>query len=254
MNSKWGAILVASFAAGWLGCPVGSAQLADTRSTVAKWVETRQLISREQSDWKADKEMLQQSVFLFERELETLEAEFEKISTNTLSIVDEQKENTVRKAELEASEEAAQTLVTRFEATVKTLAKSFPPPLLNTLEESLGSIPEHSNDTKRSVIERMQVIVAVLNEADKFNGTVATASEYQQNPQGDRVQVQTLYLGLGQAYFVDSAGGYAGVGVPGPGGWKWTERNELAPLIQRAIGIYASRLPAAFVELPVTIQ
>ena len=34
--------------------------------------------------------------------------------------------------------------------------------------------------------------------------------------------MQTLYVGLGAAYFVNETADFAGVGTPGPNGWQWT--------------------------------
>ncbi|MCI0536584.1 MAG: hypothetical protein L0Z50_15295, partial [Verrucomicrobiales bacterium] len=49
--------------------------LGETRETLTKWVETRQLLSRTKTDWQADKETLEQSIKLFERELQSVEGQ-----------------------------------------------------------------------------------------------------------------------------------------------------------------------------------
>jgi hypothetical protein len=96
--------------------------------------------------------------------------------------------------------------------------------------------------------------VGLINEVDKFNAAVTVVSQVQKNPAGAEVQVETVYLGLAQAFFVDKAGEYAGVGVPGPDGWQWTPKPELAGRIQKSIAMYKNAAPAAFVSLPVTIR
>jgi hypothetical protein len=118
----------------------------------------------------------------------------------------------------------------------------------------LKRIPSDSAAAKAGPVERMQNVVGILSEVDKFNGAISVVSEIRRNPAGAEVQVETLYIGLGHAFFVDKTGDYAGVGVPAADGWQWTPRSELAGRIQKTIAIYNNSLPAAFVSLPVAIQ
>src|SRR5687767_1640184 len=54
--------------------------LTNARATLEKWVEARQQISKAKSDWQADKETIQQTVLLFERELKNVAEQMSKIS------------------------------------------------------------------------------------------------------------------------------------------------------------------------------
>ncbi|HBV32278.1 MAG TPA: hypothetical protein DEB49_07480, partial [Verrucomicrobiales bacterium] len=67
-------------------------------------------------------------------------------------------------------------------------------------------------------------------------------------------QVQTIYLGLGQAYFADEKGTIAGTGVPVANGWAWEAKPELTESIRKVIDIYENRKSAEFVPVPVTIK
>jgi hypothetical protein len=66
--------------------------------------------------------------------------------------------------------------------------------------------------------------------------------------------VQVLYLGLGQAYYADQGGTFAGAGVAGTEGWDWTVNAELGPTIRKVIDIYENERSAEFVPVPVNIQ
>ena len=105
-----------------------------------------------------------------------------------------------------------------------------------------------------SAAEQLQVVVGILNELDKFNTAVSIFSEKRKNPQGEEVAVETVYVGLGAAYFVNDAGDFAGLGTPGPSGWNWTTRPEIASSVREVIRIYRNERPARFVTLPVTIH
>jgi hypothetical protein len=102
--------------------------------------------------------------------------------------------------------------------------------------------------------ERMQVVVGVLNELDKFNSSVAIFNEKRKNARGEEMAVETVYVGLGAAYFVNAANDFAGTGAPGASGWEWTEQASLAPTIRQVIRIYRSESAPAFIALPASIH
>ena len=108
--------------------------------------------------------------------------------------------------------------------------------------------------TGRPALERVQILVGVLNELDKFNNAVNVFSEKRKNPKGEEAAVETVYVGLGAAYFVNEAGDFAGVGAPGASGWEWTTQNEIASAVREVIRIYRNESTARFVKLPATIR
>jgi hypothetical protein len=234
--------------------PAAESALSETRVTVEKLVQTRQLIARLKADWQADQETLEQTIKLFERESQSLKEQLARTDTSSQQVQKEHAELLKEKEILTAASDQARALATALESDLKTLVKSLPPPVVEKIEPLLNRLPADPATTKMSPGERMQLVVGILNEVDKFNGSISVVSEVQKNPAGAEVQVQTLYLGLGQAYFVDKAREHAGIGVPTPEGWQWTPRPELAPRIARVIAVYENTQPAAFVSLPVTIK
>lgn len=231
-----------------------SAPVTAARATLEQWVQTRQLISQTRSDWQADKELLEQSIRMFERELQSLTDQLANVSTNRTRADEERDAALAQQRELTAALERARELAGALEGRVRALAPAFPPPLLEKVQPLLNRIPSDPAATRPGPVERLQNLVGLLNEVDKFNAAVTVVSEVQKNPAGAEVQVETIYVGLAQAYFVDKAGQYAGVGTPSRQGWQWTERPELAEPVRKAIAIYKNAAPAAFVALPVQIQ
>ena len=100
----------------------------------------------------------------------------------------------------------------------------------------------------------MQNVVAMLNEADRFNSAITLAIEVRKDADGKDRQVQVLYLGLGQAYYADQGGTFAGTGVSAPEGWDWTANAALGKAIRKVIDIYENERGAEFVPVPVNIQ
>lgn len=233
---------------------VAQDQIADTRSALQKWVETRQMTSKLRADWTADKELLLESIKMFEREIKNLDEQMAKVGTGNDQVAKERAEQEKLEVQYKATLEKVKALILDLERKTLAMAKTFPPPLAEKLDQFTKRIPENPAESKLTVGQRLQPLVAILTEADKFNSAIAVASELRKNEAGNVVQVRTMYLGLAQAYFTDKEGKFAGVGTPAADGWKWTNDSSLAPVITKAIAVYENAQPAAFVSLPAKIQ
>ena len=106
----------------------------------------------------------------------------------------------------------------------------------------------------RSAAERIQKVVAMLNEADRFNSAITLAMEVRKDAEGKDRKVQALYLRLGHAYYADEGGSFSGVGVAGEADWTWEEKPELGSTIRKVMDIYENEWSAEFVAVPVNIK
>jgi len=236
--------------------PLGAAEpsLQGVRSVVEQWVQTRQLISRTESDWEAEKEALLQTKVLFERELAGIDAQMAKVSTNSAQV---DRERLAAERDLK---EAAETIehatgaIKGIEARLRSFSQKLPAPLLETVQPLMAKLPEDSAATKLGAPERVQTVVSLLNEIDKFNNAVTLFSEKRKNEKGEEVSVETAYLGLGAGYFVNQTGEFAGSGVAGEKGWEWTVDRNLAEPVREVVRIYRGERTATFVPLPVVIR
>lgn len=228
--------------------------LEATRSTLAKWVETRQLISRTRADWQADKQVLEQTVGMFEGELASLTAQSGAVATNSVEVARQRAETETAKAELEAGLALTSRTLAPLEARLRRLTPVLPPPLLKTVQSLVDRLPEELNADAVPPLKRLQTVITLMNEVEKFNSMVTLSPELRQDPAGGEIKVQVLYLGLAQAWFVDESGDFAGTGVPQAAGWVWTPRKDLGPRIKGVIAMYEEKQPAEFVALPVEIQ
>lgn len=245
----------------WLWLLVASLQhtgraetsLNETRTTLEKWVESRQLTSKARADWQVDKETLEQTVALFGRELASVEEQMGKVSTNNVQVDKERAEAEALKKSAGESLLRMRAFAAEIEPKLVHLAPQLPSPLQEIIKPLLNKLPA-TTDTKMSAAERLQVVVGILGELDKFNNAVSLFSEKRKNPAGEEVAVEVVYVGLGAAYFVNDAGNFAGVGAPGVSGWEWSTKPEIASAVRDVIRIYRNEHPARFVALPVTVR
>jgi hypothetical protein len=238
------------------GCAVAQAEstVTETRSTLEKWVETKQLISKTKSDWQTDKETIEQTLQLYDRELKIVQEQMSKVSTNNTQV---EKERVQAGELLNVSNESldrAKQFAQSFEVKVTKLVPRLPVPLQELLKPMLARLPSDPANTKMAVTERIQVVVGILNEVDKFNNAVNIFSEKRRNEKGEEVAVDTVYVGLAAAYFVNDADNFSGTGIPGDDGWEWSIKPGLGPNVREIVKIYRNEHTARFVALPATIR
>ncbi len=253
--NRWRSVVVALGSLGltsWMS--LGADTLAAARESVTQWVQTQQLISRTRADWESDREMLQQSKALLERELAVVRDEMAKQNTNSGAADIERRK---AEAELKRSNEAleqARTVLGALEGRIKELLPLLPMPVTAGAQQLINKLPADPAQTKSGAAERMQTVVSLLNEVDKFNNAVTVFTEKRKNEKGEEVSVETVYAGLGAAFFVNESGDFAGHGHPGPKGWEWSIDAAMAPDVREVIRIYRNERSARFVPLPVAIQ
>ena len=227
----------------------------EARAHIEKWVETRQLIAKRDADWRVERESISQSIGLLQREIDLLKAEITKSEQVDSAADAEKKRISITLEELKKANQVVEAVLWGMERQTLALIASFPEPLRDRTSNVRLRIPQEKDELRgRSAAERMQNIVAVLNEADRFNSAITLSIEVRKDPDGKDRQVQVLYLGLGQAYFADQLGTFAGNGVPDSEGWKWTNNPSLGQAIRKVINIYENATGAEFVPVPVTIE
>ncbi|MBL9120431.1 MAG: DUF3450 family protein [Phycisphaerae bacterium] len=227
--------------------------LDEARLVMGKWIETQQIISKERNDWQQGKEILTGRVKIVGDEIAVLE---QKIATAKASV----KETDAKQAELTADADRLKAAtadlaskVSAMEAEVRRLLVAMPDPVKKRLQPLADRIPSDPAATKVTAAERFQNVLGILNEINKANSDIAINYEVHELANGKSAEVQAIYIGLAQAYFV-SAAGDAGIGRPSLEGWTWEPSTAISNDILKALEIMQGKHTPAFVPVPVTIQ
>lgn len=228
--------------------------LVETRTALAKWIETRQIISKERQQWQFEKQMLTERAELLQREIDGLQQRIAEAQTSIGEADKKRGELLTENDELKQHGQQLQELATRLEGQLGALIPRLPPPLVERIKPLTQRLPSKPGETKLSVSERFQNIIGILNEVTRFQREITVATETRAVGEDRVAEVKTLYLGLGQAYYVTNRGDAAGIGRPGPTGWQWQRADELAGDIQHAIAILQNERVARYVPLPVEVQ
>ena len=230
--------------------------LESARSTLQRWVETRQIIAQERTDWIAEEKTLTESIDFMKAEIESLETAIADAKADISSQGDDERQ---LKEEIAESEEAiaiVEAAVPVFEKKLIELSSVFPAVFEEKVATQMRRIPDPELDREIDVPveERVQNIISILKNIEYFNKTINLGSDLRESG-GVTVEVRTLYVGFGQAYFTDEAMTTAGYGYPVVGkGWEWVERPEIAEAVNDLILVADNRKPAVFVSVPVSLQ
>lgn len=247
-----GCLILVSY--GTLSPDGGLQELDQARTTLDKWVETRRLISMEKRDWALGRELLLQRIRLVERELESLR---ERVTGAEAGIAEADRGGRAlleRNERFKAADRTLEAVVEDLEQRTMQLLARVPDPLRERLKPISRRLPQPEGEARLSLAERFQSLMVLLGEIDKFNQVLTLVSEVRTLEVGQAIEVDTLYVGLGQAYYVTANGLHAGVGRVTTAGWEWRSLDATAPRIRAAIAILRNEQPADFIRLPIDLH
>ena len=101
----------------------------------------------------------------------------------------------------------------------------------------------------------MQTVVGLLSTINKFDRAITVHQELRSLGDGSTGEVETVYIGLGAAYYRTRSGDDAGLGQAGANGWTWESQPALSAAIAEVIAIANNQTQEArFIALPVELQ
>lgn len=228
--------------------------IESTRDVLDQWVQTKQITSKEKSDWRLEQSILSDTLKLLSSELTRLDTSLEDLKDSATAADEDRSKLTARKEQIAEASAVVEGSINALETQIKRVVKTLPAPLVDRIKPLIRRLPENSANTKLSLGERVQNIVGILSQADKFNATLTQTSESRELDSGKIVEVRTLYWGLAMAYYVDASGAYAGIGHPGEDGWEWPQIEGAGPQIKQLLAVYEGSEEIQFVEVPARIN
>ncbi|MCD8533827.1 MAG: DUF3450 domain-containing protein [Verrucomicrobia bacterium] len=229
--------------------------MPEVRDLFKQLTLTQTLVSQEKNEWAQEKASIQDLLAITKEESSLLEEKIKALEQN-VTTSDEEREKVLKQIEdAKKASETVNQVVAKFEASARDLVKYIPDILMSELKPLIMRLPKDNTPTQSTISQRMQTVIALMSQLEKFNGALTLNSEVKELGEGLSVEVKTLYLGLGIAYFTDASSQYSGYGKPGPDGWTWSRLDgPAAQKIATAIAIYESTMDPAFVKLPIQID
>lgn len=224
------------------------------RQSVSDWVQTEQAISRESLDWQADKTLLSDMITIAQKRVASLQQQVEAHATFTSLAKEERRKLSEQDTQITEYTHVIEQLLDDAEVFIRRLLPQLPPPLQDELAASLKRLPDGESTLTVSLSERMQTITTILSQLRAFDQTVSIHQAIRAVPDSDNeIAVRTIWVGLGQAYYI--APSDAGYGLPSPSGWTWHSAPELSDAIQRSIQqIETTSSTPQLIDLPIQIK
>jgi FtsZ-binding cell division protein ZapB len=228
----------------------------ETRALLQEWVRVRALISEEREQWSAEREDIIDTIKLLKIEQASLR---EQISEREAAASEATSEREVLLAKRESLDETAAqiaTILARHEASVREWKETLPNVLKSDIDPLLRRLPATADSANALGLgRRLQTIVGILSQADRFNSTLTFRRELREDPAtGASRETDTLYFGLAMAVYSDSGGSVAGFGFPAETGWSWVNAPENAGAIRELMAIYRNEVRATYVGIPLRVQ
>ena len=230
-----------------------STEPAATRDVLREWVATKALFSEEKETWAEEKAALQDTISILEQEKAMLEKRIEEREEAADAAADRRSELSQRREKLESAAKSLGDTLAGYEDELKGWVDRLPQILKDEIDPLLRRL--RKSDPSVGLGRRLQTVVGILTQIDKFNSTVTYAKTLREDPDsGAKRESDTLYFGIGYAVYTNSSGSLAGYGKPGPDGWVWETVPEMAPDVQKLVAIYKNNAPAAYVPVSVTVD
>ncbi len=237
------------------GGDLKGADIQGARDVLQQWVETRRQLSKEKQEWTLGRELLLSRIELIEGEIQSVRTKVEQVQASITESESKRTELEATRGTLQATADELAQSIAALEGRTRALLARLPDPLREKLRPISQSLPTDSAAADKGKLgERFLTVVGVLNEVNKFNREIRAESEIRTLPSGATLEVTTVYLGLGQAYYASADGSEVGFGMPGPEGWTWSSANEHAAEIVRGLAILTRGADAEFVNVPLQIQ
>ncbi|MDF1754407.1 MAG: DUF3450 family protein [Verrucomicrobiales bacterium] len=219
------------------------------REKVAQWVSAKKAASQEEAQWNQEKQMLTDLIALRDRESEQM-AEVIELAQERVADIEK------KSADLKGEEQKRQAWRGQFEKRVTSLEDSLiaqlpylPEPVKNKVYDAIERLEDREDGG--DLQGRFRDVLAILNEVIAFNSQIHTLPEIHEID-GQKLEVDVMYLGMKQAWYVDKTNRKAAIGLPGKNGWVWKEDPAIAGKVRSAIDIQMKKEAPAFVKLPLT--
>ncbi len=228
--------------------------LDQSRSLTREWIQAEKTISHERSQWLEQKGQLLDLSHVARQRIDGLSERIDRLHRSSEGLRDEMRRLETDREALSEEFERYQALLTLVERRLLNLKSRLPDPLLESLESQLAVMEDVETRAERSVVERLRVIVEVTAAIREFDRKVHLHERIQTLPgSSQEASVRTIWLGLGQAYYL--APNDAGVGILSDDGWVWRSQPQLEGTIRDAMALIEGRGgPPQWLLLPVKLK
>lgn len=224
-------ILILGFGSGSLPAQTRAEMHVELRAIIGQWMQAVDKSQALENQWESERVVLQDSIVGLKGMVEQAEVEVLEVE-NRLAEADESSlEKLKQQDDYDAAREVLRKGLPLVEAEVAKVVPLFPKfylgaekgspklrPAIEDLDKHRAAEPDEKE--KISLNGRLQPVVQILTEAERFNSKLWTVTHPLRVGEVDK-QMNVLYFGLSLAYAVDDAGTIALRGKSSATGWHF---------------------------------
>ena len=224
------------------------------REALAKRSELQDMISKERNQWRVGKGLLEDQIEMVRSQIERAKKQSKEYLDGVAKAGGSKKKLLDTNVQLKEQMGALDAAIGGIEDRSKALIPRLPNIAAERVKRFSQRLPEDSAKSEVDAARRFTNVIGILNDLNRFNREISTASEVRKLSEGIEKEVTTVYLGLGQGFYVTAKGDAAGVGTATENSWVWSPSNAQAAEIARVVKVLQGEQVASFIEVPVRVQ
>jgi hypothetical protein len=228
-------------------------ELAALKDATDRWIQTRNQISKEKSQWSTEKQLLEGSMATLSSTQEILEENVAILEMQSREVSTAISEAEKKVDEFEKTNAVIESQISVYEDRIQELSNRLPTPLLDKISPLLRKIPNQKSNTT-PIPNRLQNVVAISTLIDEFNNDLTLAHTIKELGDGSVIEVRVLYWGLAGAYASNVDESKAWVIAPADGEWKWTPAETDSLAIKSLFDVYDKTIDPTLVSVPFSFQ
>ena len=220
---------------------------AALQEKVRQWVDVQKQRSEETARWQEQQQQLAALNELRRTEIKQIDTliaaagqRLEEATTQHRKLHEEQTELSSRRSFLLDN-------ITDLEQAMRDCIPRFPQPLRKKAEDAIYRLENPDDD--HSLQDRYRDVLAILSASIAFDNTITVTREIRE-VEGERIALETIYMGLSRAWYVGRGNTIAGHGKATQEGWEWQPDNSISGQVRQAIDIYRKESSPGYVKLP----
>jgi hypothetical protein len=228
-----------------------------------QWISLESQKGKLQTDWREQRQQIEQSLLLFELEQQALQKIIQK-SSDVTSEVDERRLSLLsQQTTLENEQQKVSQQLHNLSQNMQHILLRLPPPLQTQWQQKITFISQDSANNSEN-LERLLSLFKLADDFDKriaINHTSMLINDKQGKPQ--KMMVTQIFMGLSQGWYVNEDGSMFGYGKATSLGWQWwhqqAAQNELGlslnpDVLLKIRAALDNPTTATYLSLPVKIS
>lgn len=214
---------------------------------VRQWVDVQKTRSEEAARWQEQQLEFGRLNELRQTEIQQIDSLIAAAGKRLEEATAERQELLAEQTELRDTRKLLENNISRLEKELRECLPRYPEPLRKELGDAIYRL--ENPDRYLPLQNRYRDLLAILAATVTFDNTITLTKEIREAG-GERIEIETLYLGLTRAWYLGRSGTIAGHGKATKKGWQWTEDNAIADDVRQAIEIYRKERSPDYVKLP----